>query len=360
MKNIYIQMLDIHPVDPNLVLATVTQCKGSTPQKPGSSALFSKNGLICGTVGGGILEAKVQDISLSALSSKEPQHPTFFLNKDISNGEDAICGGQISVLIEPEPFKYLSVFSDLKKSIEDKIPGILITMVTGSSGSDVFTRRFWLTENSKPEMPAHLIAPLEPVVKSILDKCDPYDFREIEIKNPGEDQISIFFLEPVIPPPSLIIAGAGHIGKALANLGSLLGFEVTVLDDRDEYANRSNFPGSEKIIVGDIGSGMNMLSKNSDTYIVIVTRGHKDDERALKACIGSDAAYIGMIGSKNKVSVMRTNFIVNRWANEEQWSKIHAPVGIDICSRSVEEIAISIAAQMIKVKNCKRQKQDNL
>ena len=97
------------------------------------------------------------------------------------------------------------------------------------------------------------------------------------------------------------------------------------------------------------------LKKGNDTFVVIVTRGHKDDAAALKHCIGSALAYTGMIGSKNKIASMKVNFIENGWATAELWDTIHAPVGIDIKSRTVEEIAISIAAQLVLVRNSRKQ-----
>lgn len=354
MKNIYIQLLDLHETCSSLVLSTVTGSIGSTPQKPGSSAIFGKNGLISGTVGGGILEAKVQEISQNALVSKDSSQPTFFLNKDVPDGEDAICGGQIRVLIDSNPFNYLSVYEEIKRSSNDKMPGVLITMITGMREKKVLISRYWMTENDKPAIPHKYLQKIEPEVNNILAKCDPADFRELELSIPGEEQSSLFLLEPVFPPPSLVIAGAGHIGKALTHLGYLLDFEVTVIDDRPEFANRNNLPDADYIVVEDIGQAFQKLKTDYDTYIVIVTRGHKDDAAALKACIGYEAAYIGMIGSKNKIATMRRNFIENGWTDEQQWKQIHAPVGVDINSKTVEEIAVSIAAQMVKVKNCRR------
>ena len=353
MKNIYVHLLELHATCPSLVLATVTRSTGSTPQKPGSSAIFGKNGLISGTVGGGILEAKVQEISQKALMSEDSSQPAFSLNKEAPDGEDALCGGHISVLIDSNPFKYLSVYEEIKRSANDKMPGVLITMITGSEEEKVHISRYWMTENNKPAIPHQYIQKIEQGVNNILAKLDPAGFRELEISTPGEEQSSLFLLEPVFPPPSLVIAGAGHIGKALAHLGHLLDFEVTVIDDRPEFANRNNLPDADCIVVEDIGKAFQKLKTDSDTYIVIVTRGHKDDTAALKACIGYEAAYIGMIGSKNKISTMRRTFIENGWTDEQRWKKIHAPVGVDINSKTVEEIAVSIAAQLVKVKNTK-------
>jgi xanthine dehydrogenase accessory factor len=354
MKNIYLKFLDLHPDYPNMVLSTVTRSIGSTPQKPGCSAIFGEAGLISGTVGGGVLEGKVQDLSVRAIVTKDSSHPAFLLNKDITDGEDAICGGQVSVLIDSNPVNSLSVFHELRKSLNDRISGVLITKVNHSAENKVHISRYWMTEKDKASVSIDFNQKIGEEVKNILAKGRPFDFRELELSVNKEEQTSAIFLEPIFPPPSLLIVGAGHIGKALAHYGSLLEFEVTVIDDRPEYASSENIPDADHIVVEEIGSAMKRLIIKPDTYIVIVTRGHKDDAAALKQCINAEAAYIGMIGSKTKVAAMRKNFLENGWATEQRWNNIHAPVGLDISSQSVEEIAISIAAQLVLVKNSRK------
>ena len=354
MKNIYLQLLEHQSDISSMVLATVTRTHGSTPQKPGSSALFDKNGLISGTVGGGVVEGRVQKLALEAIVSKKSGHFRFNLANDISNMEEAICGGQISVLVDANLQNYLSVFEQLGQSINSHVPGVLLTMVTGLSEDDVLINRYWMTNSFKPPIPEEFLEKIEPVVSEIILRGDPSDYREMTLSIPDEEPASLFFLEPVFPQEHLVIAGAGHIGRTLAHLADLLDFEVTVIDDRPEYANSVNIPEADHIIVNDIGDSMKELKKNSDTYVVIVTRGHKDDANALRPCIGSDLAYTGMIGSVNKIASMRVNFIENRWATAKQWDTVHTPVGLDIRSRTVEEIAISIAAELVLVRNSKK------
>ncbi len=355
MKNIYLQLLDLHETCPNVVLATVTGSVGSTPQKPGSSALFDAAGLISGTVGGGVVEGKVQNFSMKAVASGDSFHLTFYLNRDASAGEDALCGGHNTVLIDSRPCEYLSVFKQIERSLSNRVPGVLITRVSHIESNRVLIGRFWMTENDKPVLPQQILEKIAPEVRNILINSDATDFREIRISEQDEVASDLFFLEPVFPNPSLIIAGAGHIGKALAHLGSLLDFEVTVIDDRDEYANSTNIIDADHIIVDNIGKAIGELRKTSDTFIVIVTRGHNDDAEALKACIGSKAGYIGMIGSRNKVATFRSNFLEKGWATTEQWDSIHTPVGVDINSVTVQEIAVSIAAELVKTRNAKHE-----
>jgi xanthine dehydrogenase accessory factor len=351
MKNIYLQIPLNKPDISNLVLATVTRTEGSTPQKSGSSALFNRSGLIAGTIGGGVLEGRVQKIALESLLSKKSGHYFFRLDNSVSEGEDALCGGKISVLIDPGLSGHISVFEALRKSSEARTPGVLITHVTKGDNDKVLINRYWTTEHDKELIPPELKPVVIPEFSSLISGSDSYDFRELKLPEQGNEHSRLLFLEPVIPPPRLIIAGAGHIGKALSQIASMLDFEMTVIDDRSEFANSENIPHANHIIMGDIGNCIAQVTKGNDTYIVIVSRGHKDDANALKACIGSDAAYIGMIGSKNKITLIHKEFISNGWATQSQWDKIFAPIGLEIKSKTVEEIAVSIAAQLVKVKN---------
>jgi xanthine dehydrogenase accessory factor len=350
MKNIYGQILNKYSGGSSLVLATVIRTQGSTPQKPGSSALFGKSGLISGTVGGGILEGKVQGIALKAIKARESGIYDFFLDKDITEKEEAICGGQISILIDARPQNHIKVFNQMNESLANRTPGVLITQVDTGTNKQVLIRRYWLTEYDKTSIPEQLMQKIEPEVHSLLAKQASEAYRELEYKIPDQQSSVLCFLETVFPPCQLIIAGAGHIGKALAHLGQLLDFEVTVVDDRPDFANSKNIPDADYLVVEEIGKAMQRLKKSQDTYIVIVTRGHKDDAEALKPCISSGAAYVGMIGSKSKIARMKAEFIKKRWATEDQWNEVYAPVGLDIKSKSVEEIAVSIAAQLILVR----------
>jgi len=351
MNNIYLDILEQNATNSPLVLATVVRTHGSTPQKPGSSALFCKAGLLAGTVGGGIVEAKTSNAALESIKSHQSSLLRINLANDISKKEEAICGGEITVLVDANLQNYLNVFTELKGSLVKNIPGVLITMITSFSEKTILINRYWMSAVSKPVIPALFMERIGPEVDRIISSGDPCSFCELELEIPGEEPSSLFFLEPVFPLPELIIAGAGHIGKALAHLGKILGFSVTVIDDRPEFASPENIPDAHRIIVDDIGKAMAGMVKNRDTYVVIVTRGHKDDASALGPCIGTDLAYTGMIGSRKKIAAMKSEFIENGWATPEQWSEIYAPVGIDIKSQTVEEIAVSIAAQLVLVRN---------
>ncbi len=358
MKNIYLHLADEANYKDRLVIATVTRTRGSTPQKPGSSALFSGKGLITGTVGGGIVEGRVQKAATEAVTSMRSCHYTYNLYNDISKTEEAICGGQISVLIDANPGKSIQVFRQLKESVQKRIPGVLITMVNDTDESSVIISRYWMSGQVVHDLQEEFSEKIAPVAAEMIASGDSWCYREMSLSLPDEPALW-FFLQPVFPPDNLVIAGAGHVGRALAHLGNILDFEVTVIDDRPEYANKENIPDADQIIVKDIGTAMQEIKKGEFTYVVIVTRGHKDDAEALKPCIGAPLAYAGMIGSRKKVATMRDSFIERGFATKEQWDRIYSPIGIDIGSQSVEEIAVSIGAQLIQVRNRKKQEVSN-
>jgi xanthine dehydrogenase accessory factor len=357
MNNIYLQIPLRKPDISEVVLATVTKTTGSTPQKPGSSALFNQFELVTGTVGGGILEGKVQQIARESVVTKESGHYLFDLNSSHPEGEDALCGGKINVLIDSRLDKHIAAFEALQKSAELRIPGVLVTLVTVLEDEKATVSRYWCTGDSYSMLPAEYSSKISPGIDRILSDTILGEFREIELAGPQEKPSSIVFLEPVIPAPRLFIAGAGHIGKALAKIAAMLDFEITVIDDRPEFANMENIPSADHIITDEIGKTIDTIEKGPDTYIVIVTRGHRDDAAVLQACIRSDAAYVGMIGSRNKVALMKKDFIKKGLATKEQWDRIYSPVGLEINSQTVGEIAVSIAAQLVKVRNAKDKSQ---
>jgi xanthine dehydrogenase accessory factor len=349
MKNIFLKIPELCHTRQGLVLATVTGTRGSTPQKPGSSALFDSGAIIAGTIGGGIVEGSVAELAANSSQTKKSEWYTHHLDNDISNKKDAICGGEITILVDGNPCLHLEVFKEISDSINARVPGILISLISRKDDGNVSIERHWMTAEKFPSFPEEAIEKIRSEAYDMLSSAVP-EFRQIEILVQGKKPV-IVLLEPVFPQKQLIIAGAGHIGKALSHLGKMIDFDVTVIDDRKEFANMDNLPDADTIIVDEIGVAMKEIDKGRDTYIVIVTRGHNDDAEALKPCIGSGAAYIGMIGSKVKVTRMKDEFIRNRWASEEQWKHIFSPVGLDIRSKTVEEIALSIAAQLVLVRN---------
>jgi xanthine dehydrogenase accessory factor len=152
-----------------------------------------------------------------------------------------------------------------------------------------------------------------------------------------------------VPQPSAIIFGAGHISKSLAKVAGLAGFRTVVVDDRDAFANRERFPDADEVHAGEYESIFPQLSVNETSYIVIVTRGHRDDMRVLKWAVGTNARYVSMIGSKRKViNVVRE--LEKEGIPASDFERIFAPMGFEIGAVTPEEIAVSVVAEMIAVR----------
>lgn len=351
MKNIYVHLSEKLKEKMLLALATIVDTRGSTPQVIGASALFSSKGLLEGTLGGGLLEADAQKEALRALKEKTSGLFQFSLRDDISE-EGAMCGGDVSILIDIAPGKYREAFHVLSRSLEQRKPGILATFISELPERKASLLRFWIEKKEKygTALEKHFSF-FQDEIDAVFLKGQPRLLKIKESIFPEKGINDLLFLDPVFPLPQLVIAGAGHIGQALSHLGSLLSFDVTVIDDRPEFANRERLPDADHIVLKDIGKAIGDFPISSDTFIVIVTRGHRHDAEALRQCITSDAAYIGMIGSIRKIELMRKKFLEEGWATLRQFNCVHAPIGVSINSKTVEEIAVSIAAQLVQVRS---------
>jgi xanthine dehydrogenase accessory factor len=154
-------------------------------------------------------------------------------------------------------------------------------------------------------------------------------------------------IEPILPDPHLVIVGAGHIGKALCSVASFAGFRVTVVDDRSEYADPKAVPGVDRVVLNEFTDPFRGIPVNPQTYVLIATRGHDHDLDAVRSALSTEACYIGLVGSAQK----RTQFLsalAREGYSEADVARIVTPVGLPIGSVTPEEIAISIAAQMIQ------------
>ena len=337
------KLLETLVSESGLALATVVRTDGSTPQVDGASAVFSKAGLVAGTVGGGVLEARVAASAAKALADGEPRLITVSLEADPSDVEGAICGGTARVLVDPGVEAAKGVFAAALDGFKMRRPGVLASRLRPGHDDTVAVERGWLPAGA-PALPD------DPVFGGLAPEVVGAAVAVGRARLVIETKERMWFVEPVRPLPRLVVAGAGHVGRAVARLGNLLDFSVTVIDDRAEFANIVNVPEADEVIAADIGEAVKAVEDSPDNYFVIVTRGHQKDAEALRAAIGRPAAYIGMIGSRRKIEIMECEFLESGWATKDEWARVHAPIGLAIGSRTVEEIAISIAAELVKVR----------
>ncbi|HWN96750.1 MAG TPA: XdhC family protein [Methylomirabilota bacterium] len=279
-------------------LGIISRSKGSSPQKQGAKALFFSDGRIKGTLGGGCLEAEIQDRARRALRTGEPATFELVLDHDFGWDDGLICGGKVCGLILPRAAEADDVWQSVLHG-EAEVP--------------------W----------------------GVRD-----DFTIAHTND--DEEGSWLYRETATPPCVLWIAGSGHVAQAVAPVAAQLGFEVTVFDDRPALANTQHFPSTTRFRVDAWDKLLRDPLPARATFGLIVTRGHQHDALVLKAWIQRPFAFLGMIGSNRKRRIIFDQFVQEHIATEEQLSRVECPVGIDIDAVSVPEIAISIAAQLVQ------------
>jgi xanthine dehydrogenase accessory factor len=252
--DIYEEIVRLRRAGRRGAVATIVSAHGSIPSFKTAKMLVRDDGSICGTIGGGCVEAEVWQAAREVMAQEKPRTLTFNLNQDPKYDTGLVCGGTLDI-----------------------------------------------------------------------------------------------FVEPVLPGALLYIFGAGHVAASLYKTANDAGFDVIVVDDRETYANRERFPEAREVIAEDFDRAMARLEVTESAYIVIVTRGHRDDMRVLRWAACTKARYIGMIGSKRKtIAVFRE--LRREGLAAHLFERVHAPIGLDIGAVTPEEIAISITAELIAVR----------
>ena len=182
-------------------------------------------------------------------------------------------------------------------------------------------------------------------VESLFYRADGTRLHRLEA---GANEFEVM-IEVAERPATLLIVGGGHIGQSLASIASQVGFSVAVLDDRAAFANAERFPTADRVICGDFVEELRRFPIDADTYIVLVSRGHKQDELSLREVATSEAAYVGMIGSRRRVGAVLTH-LAREGLPQETLGRVHTPIGMDIGAETPEEIAVSIIAEIISVR----------
>lgn len=181
--------------------------------------------------------------------------------------------------------------------------------------------------------------------EEIIKKIDSFEIEKILKVNENTE----IFIENIVSRPQLIICGGGHIALSLCDIGKILDFNVTVIDNREEFANKERFPLADNIICNEFENALKNINYNN-SYFVIVTRGHKDDKKSLKSILKNNFKYVGMIGSRSKVASVIKQLMEEGFTNDDI-EKVHTPIGLKIGAQTPAEISISIAGEIISVKN---------
>ncbi len=315
------EAVKLHDEGASFCLAVVVAKSGSAPQVPGAKGIFLPDGRIVGTIGGGCLEMECRRLGLEALATRKHLIREFQLDDDFGWDDGLICGGRVQVLLLPDPGSYADAF---RVATDQTSRGAIVYDL--ESGHANFIQE---SESADPI-----------VLKAIAHRREALEER--------------CFVEPSLPPEKLVVFGGGHIGRELCRIGADLGFEVTVIDDRPEFVNETRMMFAHHRICQKPEVYARDFVSDQDTYLCLVTRGHRNDARVIRELIHKDRAYLGMIGSKRKREMVRKGLIEEGVCTDEEFANVLSPMGVDIGAETVEEIAISIAAEWIQVRAAKR------
>ena len=356
----------LHEAGEPFVLVSTLETAGSSPRHSGAAMIVKTDGSIAGTVGGGALEARAIRVGLEALEAQASR----LMDYELTNADSAklgmICGGRGRLLVEylgpagsgaadggpaaggPAAAESgsLAPLAALRDLLEAGGSGWLVTGLTvgaetGTKVNEATARRCLVGADGSVAGDAPLpIEDLRALAKmgGALGGLTAGDRPDV-------------YVQAVGVPGTAFVFGAGHCGKSLVPVLGMVGFRTVIVDDRADFANADRFPDADQIVVPDSLHGVvEMLPVDTQSYIVIVTRGHAFDRSVLAQSLRTPAAYIGMIGSRKKIAETYAALREEGFTDED-FARVHAPIGVDIGAETPEEIAVSIAAEIIRVRH---------
>ncbi len=361
MENtIYLKAYEQLKASRKIVIARTIRRMGSAPRAVGSMCIITQEGELIGTIGGGLMEHKVLKKARQLFSKQTSCIYRFQLTQEDVAKDGMICGGDVDIYLEPvfpENKSTMMVFKILNDHLIQNKDVTLITLIADHiSALDTQTRVLMLDDNTvigeisgfnKKEI---ILDELnnsfklnKPDKLSKPDKIEGSTQRLMYLKNTS----STIFVEKMAIDPCVVIFGAGHISTFLAPLAKLVGFRVVIIDDRSEFANAEKFPDADEIHAISFDQAFKQIKITKKSFVVIVTRGHLFDKTVLEFALNTDAAYIGMIGSKRKKAAIY-GALMEQGVIQEELDSVHAPIGLEINAETPEEIAVSIIAQLIR------------
>lgn len=343
MRELLSTLLDVLRRGRPVAYCRLVETRGSTPQKAGAAMLVFADGSQEGTLGGGCVEAEVKRCALATLDGGRAEVLTFQLDSDYGWDDGLICGGRMQVLVEPlrdpdEAAYFVRLDACLRQGA-----GCLEAIIFDAEKSGLPAPACYLFDARGGLLATRHAAgsDVPPLVRQ--------EMPELAARPRAKAVRGVAFL-PNLQRCRLLVVGGGHVGQAVANLAVDLDFDVWVLDDREQYVGRDRFPRAERLICGPIGPTLAELEVTANTYCLIVTRGHNHDEEALYHLAQRGARYVGMIGSRRKIKLIFDDLMAEG-ITPEALARVYAPVGLDIGSQTVPEIAVSILAELVAHRN---------
>ena len=328
MQHLLTQLLYEIEEHHDTVLVSIVAENGSTPRGTGSQMLVGSRGRICGTIGGGRVEKQSEETALTLLAERRSLLKHYGLN--LTGGPDSLgmaCGGDVTVLFQFIPWNddlWLRLTAAAVKALRENRPGWLVLQTDGGAPSLLDAGGAVLLGPSPDGA-----VPARPAL------------------------VGGAFYTPLPVGERVVIFGAGHIARALVPLLRTVNFRPMVFDDRPEYADPAAFPEAEAVLCGDFRNIQDTVEVTPEDYVVIMTSGHLHDLEAEEQMLRRKTAYLGVIGSRSKIAFVSQR-LREAGIPEEAIASVHTPIGTPIRAVTPEEIAVSIAGELIYERACRR------
>ena len=308
----------------DLVLVTVVASSGATPRGAGARMLIGPQGRIVGTIGGGAVEYRSEQIAREVLASRSSLGHQFSLTRDDVQNLGMICGGNVTVFFHFLPAGDPAAIA-LAEEAEERF----------AKGQD-----FWLVSDLAAGGCLRLADKSDPELAACLAR------HPQRIQTEGKD----LYIEQIASSGKVYIFGGGHVAQELVPVLAHVGFSCVVMDDREEFAKPELFPGAKQVILGDFRRIGDYLSIGEEDYVCVMTRGHAFDTLVQAQVLKCAPCYCGVIGSRHKAAGVRKVLSQEYGLSDAELDRVTTPIGLDINGETPAEIAISIAAQMILVR----------
>jgi xanthine dehydrogenase accessory factor len=341
-------------------MSTIISSKGSLPMSEKSKMLVTPEGKIIGTVGGGCLEADVWTEARRVMEDGKSHIQQFILTEKYAGESGLNCGGVVEILTEPLPEEGSDMFRAVLELKDKGRRGTLVTILTDHPNYPDGKRKILLCDDGSIVGSLGDSALEAFVTERGWDVLQGENFAVVDYQTEAGDTLQLF-MEPILPAPTVYVFGGGHVSFFIVRAAKLAGFKVKVIDDRPAFANKERFPQADDTIVMELDEVRDAFDFGQDDYVVLVTRGHQHDQQILEQIYDCDARYLGMIGSKSKISKMWKR-LEAKGIDASYLERVHAPIGLNIGADNPEEISISVVGELImerrlgKVKHTRRKR----
>lgn len=343
MKTLYETCAKLLSYGEDVVIATIMSKRGSAPRGAGAKMMVRRDGTQFGTIGGGLLESKVLSQLNEIFQTEHAVVEKYDLAGADAHSMDMICGGRVEVFVDFISAKSsvnAEIFRGIQRELQSGQTSVLVTELLDNEADSAVQNKCLLTQGhqqiglSIPRITA----------ETLLEKASAGPAQLVEIKGRR------YMVESIASPATLFLFGSGHVSYYVAGLSSLLDFRTVVVDDRPELVIPERFPAADELMTpGSFENCFKDLSISDDSYIVIVTREHRSDRVVLAQALATNASYIGLISSQRKRHLIY-QALRESGVTDEQLARVHSPIGLPIDAETPQEIAVSIAAELIAVR----------